>query len=115
MEKSHPTWKDYIFATALAVILFFSMFFLKAVFAPAEGGTSILFKDVFYGAVGGSIVNVFFLWLKRPVIPFVLAVTLWAIQAFFSIPMATASVLLGCNALCWLASIPFLASLLSKF
>lgn len=118
MEKSRPSWKDYILAAALAVALFFSLFFLKAVFAPAEGGANILFKDVFYGAVGGLSVSVLFLWLKKPAFPFVFAVILWAFLTFFPItPITTvvASVLLGCNALCWLASIPFLASLLSKF
>lgn len=118
MEKSRPSWKDYILAAALAVILFFSMFFLKAVFAPAESGASILFKNVFYGAIGGLAASAFFLWIKKPAFPFVFAAILWAFLTFFPITpitMVVASVLLGCNALCWLASIPFLASLLSKF
>lgn len=116
MEKRHPSWKDYILATALSALLIVVIFPLKTTVGfSGPYPLTIMLRYEIYGAAAGLMAGVVCLLLRKPFLPPLLAALLWVILLFLPAKYEVMlSALLGCGVLCWLASIPFLASLLSK-
>ena len=116
MEKRRPSWKDYILATALAALLAVVIISLKVTvgFSGLHPLTLMLRYEV-YGAAVGLIIGAVCLLMRKSFLPPLLAALLWVILFFLPAKYEIMlSGFLGCGALCWLASIPFLASLLCK-
>lgn len=111
MEKRRPSWKDYILAVILAVAFLYATFPIKGLLKLM---TALYWRYITYGAIGGAAVSVLLHLLKKRKVLFVIGLVLLAFWTVLPTGEPGMSLVFGCGVLCWLASIPFLASLLRK-
>ncbi len=111
MEKRRPRWKDYILAVILAVALLYAIFPIKGLLKLM---TALYWRYILYGVAGGVAVSVVLHLLKKRKVLFVIGLVLLVFWTVLPTGEPGMSLVFGCGVLCWLASIPFLASLLSK-
>ena len=111
MEKRRPRWKDYILAVILAVALLYAIFPIKGLLKLM---TALYWRYILYGVAGGVAVSVVLYLLKKRAVIFFIALVLLVLWTILPAGEPGMSLVFGCGALCWLGSIPFLASLLCK-